>query len=251
MAAGQASTPRGATIHELAEDTSSRWHVLARRVLDDLEASDEGVRRLLDVGNATGIQIVVVALHKGWSRKRYSFRALAQAAHVTPHCVEKHLRAGLEALRTAPKPEMRPDALDLAWRRWTALERFISSPPGREDGGSVVETEDTFGSFRVDAAGTHWPAERWQPPGEYGEHYGKVTMPPQDADAGRDMLAKARRKAERRLKVDTLPALLVEGDTVEARPQSRCPAGLRAHLSDVHKGRSGRRPLTEMELGRR
>ena len=34
-------------------------------------------------------------------------------------------------------------------------------------------------------------------------------------------------------------------DTVEARPQSRCPAGLRAHLNDVHKERSGRRTPTE------
>ena len=33
--------------------------------------------------------------------------------------------------------------------------------------------------------------------------------------------------------------------TVEARPPSRCPAGRGAHLNDVHKERSGRRPPTE------
>ena len=245
MAAGHSSsTRRGATIHQIADDTGNQWCALARRVLDDLQASSAGTRRLVDAGSATGKQIITVALHQGWSRNRFSFRALATATGTTAHNIEKHYHNGRQALRDAPPMERQPDDLDIAWRRYITLERLMSSPPGRSDGGSAAEVSSgTFGSIRVDAAGTHWPEERWQPAGNDGFAYGETTVLPQDADAGRDVLAEERRGAARRLKVDTLNGS--SRDTVEARPQSRCPAGLRAHLNDVHKERSGRRPPTE------
>jgi len=227
------STRRGATIYELADDhPGNPWCVLARRVLDELQTSDVGVRRLLDAGNATGKQIVVTALYEGWSRKRFCFRALANATGTTTHNIEKHYHNGRERLRDAPKVERGPDALDLAWQRYKAFERLMSKPPGRSDGGSAAEVSSgTFGSVRVDVAGTHWPEERWQPPGEDEFAYGETTVLPQDADATRDVLEEERRRAARRLKVDT--SCSSNSGPVQARTPSRCPAARRAHLSEV------------------
>lgn len=238
MAGQTSSTRRGATIYELADDPSDPWCALARRVLDELQASGQGVRSLLDTGNATGKQIVTLALHEAWSRKRFSFRALAAATGTTAHNIEKHHHSGRKRLRDAPQVERGPDALDLAWHRYRALERLMSSPPGRSDGGSAAEVSSgTFGSIRVDAAGTHWPVERWQPPGADGFAYGETEYPPQDADAARDVLEEERRRAARRLKVDTCDSDVVS--TVEARPSSGCPARRGAHLNDADQPTSG------------
>ena len=240
MAAGHPSR-YGATIHQIAEDSDHPYHPLALLALDGQETQPE-LTLWLRNGSLSGLQEVVCTLHVPWSRKTYSYRALARVARVTPWAVAKHYAAGLARLKTAEHPPRELCDDERLWRRWEDWRRLQESPPGRTNGGSFAElTRKTAVGFRVDRAGTHWPAERWQPPGEDGWAYGGTEYPPQDAT--RDELAKERRRAARM--VDTSGALYVERDTVEARPPSRRPAGRGAHLSVVHTPQPWRRPPTE------
>ena len=197
MAAGDtSSTRRGATIHEIADDPRSSWCALARRVLDDLQTQDHA-RRQLDASDATGLQQIVWALYQPWSRKRYSFRSLAQATGTTPHNVEKHLHAAEEAIRRAPQVDDEVDDLDVVWAVYRGLERVMQEPPGggqpdphrgaRRQQRLTAKSERT--GFTVDHHDhTHWPQEKWRGPGADGYGYGPVEVLPQDGDAGRDVL---------------------------------------------------------------
>lgn len=243
MNAGRtSSTRRGTTLYELADDSASPWAALARRVLDDLEVRPHVLETIL-AADLTGPQAVVWCLYQPWSRKRFSFRAIAGATGTTTHNVEKHLaraRAGMSAVEAVSEED---DPLDAAWGRWEALERLMASPPGCEVGDSgTLRKKDVRVGIRIDATGTRWPAEKWQLPLEDEPGYGPVTELPQDADADRDVFAKERRKAaKQRAKVDT--SAPIDRRPVEARPSSRCPAGRRAHLNGLNKGE-------ELEPGR-
>jgi len=243
VAAGHPSR-YGATIIEIAEDSDHPYHPLALLALDGQETQPE-LTLWLRNGSLTGLQEVVCTLHVPWSRKTYSYRALARVARVTPWAVAKHYAAGLARLRTAERPPREPCDDERLWRRWEDWRRLQCSPWGRDDGGHAKPSRKGTVVVRPGAKGTRWPAERWQPPGDYGEKYGKVTMPPRDADAGRDVLAKERRRAARRPMVDTSAAIEVEGPA-EARPPSLLPCrARRAHLSVVHTPQPWRRPPTE------
>ena len=243
MAAGQTSR-YGATIDQIAEDSDHPYHPLALLALDGQETQPE-LALWLRNGSLTGLQEVVCTLHVPWSRKTYSYRALARVARVTPWAVAKYYAAGLARLRTAERPPRELCDDERLWRRWEDWRRLQCSPWGRDDGGHAKPSRKGTVVVRPGAKGTRWPAERWQPPGDYGEKYGKATMLPRDADAGRDVLAKERRRAARRPMVDTSAAIEVEG-TVEARPPSLLPCrARRAHLSVVHTPQPWRRPPTE------
>jgi hypothetical protein len=172
----------GATIHQIAEDSDHPYHPLALLALDGQETQPE-LTLWLRNGSLTGLQEVVCTLHVPWSRKTYSYRALAHVARVTPWAVAKHYAAGLARLKTAERPQRELCDDERLWRRWEDWRRLQCSPPGRDNGGSYAEFDHrgTVG-FHVDAKGTHWPVERWQPPGEDGFAYGETDYPPQDLD---------------------------------------------------------------------
>lgn len=201
----QPNTPackRGATIYTIAANEGDPWCVLARRALDELETRDDAERLL--AARLTGRQLIAVVLHRPWGRRRFSLRALAGAAGVHHHAVEKHRRAALERLRAAAWRQGPPTpgpSLDAAWSRYKALERLMSEPPGSDNGGPRVEvSRAAFGALRIDRDGTHWPPEKWQPPAPDGGGYGPVQTLPQDEPP-----APVTRR--RSLKVDTFAAV--------------------------------------------
>lgn len=206
--AGASSTPtpgcrRGATIHDIAADERDPWCVLAQRALDELETRDDAERLL--AARLTGRQLIAVVLHRPWGRRRFSLRALAGAAGVHHHAVEKHHRAALERLRAAAWRQGPPTpgaSLDAAWSRYKALERLMAEPPGgtqpdprrsaRRQRRRAADSQLTGVSITRrrpwsrsswDSCGTCWPRERWRAPGEDGAGYGPTEYPPQDTDA--------------------------------------------------------------------
>jgi hypothetical protein len=248
VAAGHPSR-YGATIIEIADDPDHPYYPLALLALDGQETQPE-LTFWLRNGTLTGLQEVVCTLHVPWSRKTYSYRALAHMAGVTPWAVAKHHAAGLARLRTAERPRREPCDDERLWRRWEDWRRLQESPPGRTDGRRSPDPRSSArrkaskaattkrGGFTVDRKShTHWPAEKWRPPilnkkGVSTAACGPAIELPQDEDAGRDVLAEERRRAERRrAMVDTLGS--IGGGTVPGTTPSRCPAERRGHLSDT------------------
>ena len=192
MAAGNSSsTRRGATIYELAEDDGP-WGVLALRALDDLETRGDAAHIL--TGDATGKQVTVYVNHQPWSRRKLSLRALGDFTGTTCHNIEKTYNAAVETLGP-PQPLGAPDEQDRAWANWRAFEGLLTGDHVHDEGfgfigfGTVHDEDWGEGPHRsargrggpwVDAKGTHWPQERWQPPSLDGRGYGPVQVLPQD-----------------------------------------------------------------------